>query len=119
MHVFMHFISELKVRLEEPIIICVVGNKVDKHTHRQVGFKEAAEYAMSIGSLYHECSAFNCKGVEGIFLDIAQEIIKQSAKIKERKDRDAAFKEGEIIRVTSTKKRELADSTEERSFLCC
>ncbi|GFS42348.1 ras-related protein Rab-21 [Trichonephila clavipes] len=113
------WVTELKVRLEEPIIICVVGNKVDKHTQRQVGFKEAAEYAMSIGSLYHECSALNSKGVEVIFLDIAQEIIKQSAKIKERKDRDAAFQEGEIIRVTSTKKRELTDSTEERSFLCC
>ncbi|GFS88711.1 ras-related protein RabJ [Nephila pilipes] len=113
------WVTELKVRLEEPIIICVVGNKVDKHTHRQVGFKEAAEYAMSIGSLYHECSALNSEGVEGIFLDIAQEIMKQSAKIKERKYRDAAFQEGEIIRVTSTKKKEFTDSTEERSFLCC
>lgn len=53
---------ELKVRLEDPIIICVVGNKCDMSNIRQVGLREASEYAFSIGALYHESSALNSQG---------------------------------------------------------
>lgn len=43
--------------------MCVVGNKLDKNKMRQVGYKEATEFAISIGSLYHECSALNSEGI--------------------------------------------------------
>ncbi|GBM14279.1 Ras-like GTP-binding protein RYL2 [Araneus ventricosus] len=113
------WVTELKVRLEEPIIMCVVGNKLDKNKMRQVGYKEATEFAISIGSLYHECSALNSEGVEEVFLDIAQEILKQNARLQERHEREAAFREGEVIRVSSSNRQDLTESTEEKSFLCC
>ncbi|GIY59657.1 ras-related protein Rab-31 [Caerostris darwini] len=113
------WVNELKFRLEDSIIMCVVGNKLDKNSLRQVGYKEATEFAISINSLYHECSALNSDGVEEIFLDIAQEIIKKNAKLQEKQIRDAAFQDGEVIRVSSSNRRALTESTEEKSFLCC
>lgn len=112
------WILELKVRLEEPIIMCVVGNKCDMNNFRQVGFREAAEYASSIGALYHEASAVSSEGVEGVFLDIAQEIIRQ----KQRNMRESFnnFNDGRIIRVSSLRNDVVAqDEEDERSFLCC
>ncbi|XP_054707396.1 ras-related protein Rab-31-like [Uloborus diversus] len=111
------WVVELEGRLEDPIIMCVVGNKCDMNTFRQVGIKEASDYACSIGALYYETSALSSEGVEGVFLDIAQELIKKHAK-NMQENRDITFHDGRIIRVGSHTAR-LEDSDEEKSFLCC
>lgn len=54
------------MRSEEPIIMCVVGNKCDMNNFRQVPFREGADYANSIGALYHEASALSSEGNSNI-----------------------------------------------------
>lgn len=58
-------------------------------------------------------------GVDQVFLDIAQEILKKNARLQEKHNREAAFREGEVIRVTPSNRSGLSESTEEKSFLCC
>lgn len=115
------WILELKVRLEEPIIMCVVGNKCDMNNFRQVGYNEAMDYAFSIGALYHEASALSSEGVEGVFLDIAQQIIRQNE--TNLKEGIHSFNEGRIIRVSSLRRDERVvdddDDDDEKSLLCC
>ncbi|KFM77171.1 hypothetical protein X975_23192, partial [Stegodyphus mimosarum] len=113
------WVVELRVRLEEPIIMCVVGNKCDMNAYRQVGLREANEYAISIGALYHETSALSSEGVEGVFLDIAQELIRQHSIAQKESDTDPLFQEGRIIRVTSGRHGRAEESDDEKSFLCC
>lgn len=112
------WVTELKVHLEEPVIMCVVGNKCDMNAFRQVLFKEASDYATLIGALYHETSAVSRQGVEQVFLDIAQELIKQQESNKKKDNNNMVFHEGRVIRVTSNT-RTVEDPEEERSFLCC
>ena len=62
---------------------------------------------------------FTLLGVEGVFLDIAQQIIRQSeASLQEGIH---SFNEGRIIRVSSLQQNEKAgdDDDDERSLLCC
>ncbi|XP_015922271.1 ras-related protein Rab-31 [Parasteatoda tepidariorum] len=113
------WVSELNMRLEDSIILCVVGNKCDMNSIRQVGFREASEYAISIGALYHEASALNSEGVETVFLDISQELVKQYEKNSNAIYRKERFQDGKVIRVSSKTHKALEVSEEERSFLCC
>ncbi|KAJ3648406.1 hypothetical protein Zmor_020211 [Zophobas morio] len=51
------WVAELKTIVESPMVLCVVGNKIDLRENRQVTRDEAYQYARSIGASYHECSA--------------------------------------------------------------
>lgn len=56
-------------------------------------------------------------GVEGVYLDIAQQIIRQSE--VSLQEGIHSFNEGRIIRVSSQNQTEKPDDDEERSLLCC
>ncbi|XP_030760219.1 ras-related protein RABF2b [Sitophilus oryzae] len=75
------WVQELRKNILEPMILCVVGNKIDLSSKRKVSRDEALQYANSIGALYHESSAKTDQGVGLIFESIARELIKVSGKI--------------------------------------
>jgi Ras-related protein Rab-21 len=45
------------------MVLCVVGNKTDLESRRQVPKEEALQYAASIGGNYFESSALHDEGV--------------------------------------------------------
>ena len=48
--------------MPDPIIVCILGNKCDKQSEREVGYEVAREFANSIGADFYETSAFNGSG---------------------------------------------------------
>ncbi|KAJ3648405.1 hypothetical protein Zmor_020210 [Zophobas morio] len=66
------WVAELKTIVESPMVLCVVGNKIDLRENRQVSTDDAYQYARSIGASYYECSAKQDQGVEVIFDDVAR-----------------------------------------------
>ncbi|KAK3096302.1 hypothetical protein FSP39_025485 [Pinctada imbricata] len=70
------WVSELKRNVDNPIVMCLIGNKCDLSDNREVSVKEAQEYAESIGALFHETSALKNIGIEEAFLEVAQQLIK-------------------------------------------
>lgn len=53
---------ELQRNVEEPLVLCVVGNKTDLEENRKVSREEALEYTSSIGGTYYEASALHDRG---------------------------------------------------------
>ncbi|KAJ8955868.1 hypothetical protein NQ318_005416 [Aromia moschata] len=51
------WVQELKGNVEEPMVLVVVGNKIDLAAKREVSRDEALQYSKSIGASYLECSA--------------------------------------------------------------
>ncbi|XP_067003692.1 ras-related protein Rab-21 isoform X3 [Anabrus simplex] len=51
------WVKELQRNVEEPMVLCVVGNKTDLASDRKVSREEAFQYAQSIGGNYFESSA--------------------------------------------------------------
>lgn len=115
------WVTELMGNVDDSIVLCVVGNKCDMRDVRAVKFKEASEYAASIGALYHEASALSSEGVEAVFVDIAQELVRSHVKNKTAKEDSniTTFHEGKIIRLKHHDSRLKDMDGEERSFLCC
>jgi Ras-related protein Rab-21 len=70
------WVLELKKNVDNPMVLCVVGNKIDLAKNRQVSRDEAIQYARSIGATYHECSAMQDQGVELVFDDVARGLIR-------------------------------------------
>jgi Ras-related protein Rab-21 len=72
------WVLELTENVNNPKVLCVVGNKIDLAENRQVSRDKAIEYASSIGATYHECSALQDQdqGVEKVFDNVARELIK-------------------------------------------
>lgn len=62
------WVRELKRNVEEPLVLCVVGNKTDLEVMREVSRDEAMEYAHSIAASYFEASALNDCGIDDVFL---------------------------------------------------
>lgn len=57
------FLTELKRNVDEPLVLCVVGNKTDLEPQRQVTREEAMQYTESINGTYFETSALNDDGM--------------------------------------------------------
>jgi len=72
------WVQELHRNVEEAIVLCVIGNKVDLQDQRDVSRTEAMQYASSIGASYHESSAMIDQGVAMIFDSIARGLIRIS-----------------------------------------
>uniref|UniRef100_A0A1B6DII9 Uncharacterized protein n=1 Tax=Clastoptera arizonana TaxID=38151 RepID=A0A1B6DII9_9HEMI len=72
------WIKELQRNVEEPLVLCVVGNKIDLENQRKVSRDEALEYTSSIGGTYYEVSALNDQGIEEVFLNTAIGLINLS-----------------------------------------
>ncbi|XP_073972170.1 RAS oncogene family member RabX1 [Rhodnius prolixus] len=69
------WVKELQRNVEEPLVLCVVGNKTDLQSQRKVAREEAQLYATSIAASYFESSALNDSGIEDIFLCCAAGMI--------------------------------------------
>ena len=69
--------------LGNDIALCIVGNKIDLEKDRRVSMQTAEDYAKSVNAKLYHTSAKMSKGVEELFLDLAQRKF-QSIKIKIR-----------------------------------
>ncbi|XP_067143017.1 uncharacterized protein [Centruroides vittatus] len=69
------WVEELQRNVEEPVTMCILGNKIDLELKRTVDKKEASQYAISIGALYFETSAITFEGIEDAFIHIAEELV--------------------------------------------
>lgn len=72
------WVQELRRNVEETMVLCVVGNKIDLQTERQVTHVEAKQYASSIGATYHEASAKTDQGIAMIFESIANGLLRMT-----------------------------------------
>ena len=62
-------------------MLTLVGNKIDLES-RAVKKEEAEEYAKSLGLAYHEVSAKQNIGIDGLFTEIAKALPKESVNKK-------------------------------------
>ncbi|XP_031628180.1 vacuolar protein sorting-associated protein 21 [Contarinia nasturtii] len=71
------WIQELHKNVIEPMILTVVGNKVDLEKARAVSREEAFLYASSINGSYYETSAINGgRGIEQVFISTARGLLR-------------------------------------------
>lgn len=73
-----YWVLELKRNVEEPMVLCLVANKIDLAKERLVTREEALQYANSIGATYYESSAMEDQGIEQVFLSAAKSLIRLS-----------------------------------------
>uniref|UniRef100_A0A182PG67 TBC1 domain family member 31 n=1 Tax=Anopheles epiroticus TaxID=199890 RepID=A0A182PG67_9DIPT len=72
------WVQELQRNVQEPMVLSLVGNKLDLEAKRAVSREEAMLYANSIGGNYFETSALHDQGIEQVFISIAVGLIKLS-----------------------------------------
>jgi Rab family protein len=72
-----YWMRELKVNVEEGIIILVCANKIDLEDQRVVDFLHASSSAIERGALYAETSAVSGVGVEKMFQLALTTLMKQ------------------------------------------
>lgn len=65
------WIDELNTYADNPLVLCVLGNKSDLDLLREVDEAEAREYANNMGAIFHETSALSSEGVADAFAEIA------------------------------------------------
>ncbi|XP_018797888.1 PREDICTED: vacuolar protein sorting-associated protein 21 [Bactrocera latifrons] len=70
------WIQELHRHVLEPMILTLVGNKLDLLAQRTVTHDEAYLFASSIGATYFEASAETDQGLEQIFLSTALGLVR-------------------------------------------
>jgi len=72
------WVQELKRIVGEDIVLCIAGNKSDLEKQRQVDDAEAKDYAEKVGAFHALTSAKTGKGVEDVFLQITQMVLKKN-----------------------------------------
>mmetsp|Transcript_621 Transcript_621/g.2283 ORF Transcript_621/g.2283 Transcript_621/m.2283 type:complete len:98 (+) Transcript_621:627-920(+) len=75
----MSWVSEVRQRSQEDIVIALVGNKIDRDDLREVQAGDVEAYAKSEGILHFLASAKTGDGVDGIFETIAEMVPEQMA----------------------------------------
>jgi Ras-related protein Rab-21 len=107
------WVLELKKNVDNPMVLCVVGNKIDLAKNRQVSRDEAIQYARSIGATYHECSAMQDQGVELVFDDVARGLIRifgtnvdHNLKVYDTENIDSIMANSSELEATDTGKEE-------------
>ena len=68
------------------IVIAIVGNKCDLEEDAKFTSNEVEEYAKSNGLLYTLISALNGKGIEELFKNIGNELVKMEKENKSQRD---------------------------------
>ena len=82
------WVEELKMNLDEMIVLVVVGNKKDLADIRAVTSKEGKEFAESINGLYFETSAKMNEGIEEMFVEISKSLLNIFNEKLENQDSD-------------------------------
>ncbi|XP_065367604.1 uncharacterized protein RabX1 [Calliphora vicina] len=70
------WIQELHRNVQEPLILTLVGNKLDLHAIRAVSREEACLFANSMGATYFETSAETDQGLEQVFVSTALGLVR-------------------------------------------
>ncbi|XP_073813463.1 RAS oncogene family member RabX1 isoform X2 [Musca autumnalis] len=70
------WIHELHRNIQDPLILTLVGNKLDLQAERVVSREEALLFANSIGATYFETSAETDQGLEQVFLSTALGLVR-------------------------------------------
>uniref|UniRef100_A0A0A9Y1I5 Ras-related protein Rab-21 n=1 Tax=Lygus hesperus TaxID=30085 RepID=A0A0A9Y1I5_LYGHE len=115
------WVKELQRNVEEPLILCVVGNKTDLESQRKISREEAEQYAHSIAATYFEASALNDSGIEDIFLCCADGMVtlSQDKLVKTLRvspsSNGQSERDGQSDRVVVNH----PTATEQRSPFCC
>ena len=66
------------------VLVCIVGNKIDKYDTSQVKREEAEEYAKSVNGIFRLVSALNANGIKELFEFIGKTLYDKNKKeIKE------------------------------------
>ncbi|KAK3853385.1 hypothetical protein Pcinc_040072, partial [Petrolisthes cinctipes] len=72
------WVHELRSRVGDELMLIVVGNKKDLTEDRVVNAATAEEYATSIDAPYIETSALDNTGVQEVFSNVAEEMVKRA-----------------------------------------
>jgi Ras-related protein Rab-21 len=72
---------ELQRNVPEPMVLSIVGNKIDLESQRQVTKDEAHQYAASIGGSYFESSAVKDEGEILFKVTIADRLCRQQHRL--------------------------------------
>ena len=70
------------------MILCIVGNKFDLESSRQVSYEEGKEFAEKKRAMFFEVSAMNGKNVTELFTEMTRKI--KSAQPVKQEDSGAA-----------------------------
>lgn len=70
------WVEELQKNVDDPMVLAVIGNKLDLMEERQVDAEEGRVYATKIGASYHETSVLQSDGIENLFLSIGAGLLK-------------------------------------------
>jgi len=71
-----NWVKELRRILGEKVTLAIVGNKTDLEKDRNVPVEEAVEYSKSVGATHFQTSAKANRGIEELFLEITQQLLK-------------------------------------------
>lgn len=63
--------------LGNDVVLCIVGNKTDLEKDRQISVETAEEYAQSVNAKLYNTSAKLNKGIEELFIDLANRMIEK------------------------------------------
>jgi len=98
------WVEEIRHKVDQPIVMCIIGNKNDMDDRREVKAVSGREYADSVGALFVETSAMTNKGIEEAFRAVATQLIQNQLISESVVSRDS---------VASN------DSDSYRSWRCC
>jgi len=77
------WVNELKLNIQDEIILVIVGNKVDKaEKSRQIKADVGREYAFSVSASFIECSAKTKEGVEELFTEVSQKLVQNRKNVQ-------------------------------------
>lgn len=123
------WVEELQKNVEDPMVLAVIGNKLDLMEERQVDAEEARVYATKIGASYHETSVLQSDGIENLFLSIGAGLLKLSSTNYDltslRSVESIDLNWGGIDKLCtptieeSAQNLSTAHGTQEKSFKCC
>lgn len=68
------WICELKAHADPDIFICIIGNKCDLESHREVRNEDAMKFASTNNLLYFETSALTGYNITEVFQEIANRL---------------------------------------------
>ncbi|KAK8795371.1 hypothetical protein WA538_004684, partial [Blastocystis sp. DL] len=96
------WLQEVRKYTSEDINLCLIGNKSDLSSNREVSKEAGAILAKEVGASFIETSAKNAKNVEESFLRMASELVKRQ-RMRRLRETDQRRKVNKAINAVSYK----------------